>query len=61
MFANCYGLDGVTKLIQIMKEEIVRDAAQAGVADLTKVSRSVVSSPMCSPDQKEEGKRLTVW
>lgn len=46
MFANCYGLDGVTKLIQIMKEEIVRDAAQAGVADLTKVSRSVVSSPM---------------
>ncbi|KAI4600862.1 hypothetical protein KJ359_013025 [Pestalotiopsis sp. 9143b] len=44
MFANCYGLDGVTKLIQIMKEEIVRDAAQAGVADLTKVSRSVINT-----------------
>lgn len=44
MYANCYGLDGVTKLIQILKTEIAADAAQAGVADLRNVSRSLVSA-----------------
>jgi L-lactate dehydrogenase (cytochrome) len=43
MFANCYGLDGVTKLIQIMKTEIAADAGQAGVADLHNISPSLVS------------------
>lgn len=45
MYANCYGLDGVTKLIQILKSEIAADAAQAGVADLKSMSRGIVSNP----------------
>ncbi|KAI0130378.1 hypothetical protein BJ170DRAFT_681830 [Xylariales sp. AK1849] len=44
MYANCYGLDGVTKLIQIMKTEIVADAGQAGVTDLRNVSRSLLNA-----------------
>lgn len=43
MFANCYGLEGVTKLIQIMKTEIVADGAQAGITDLRNVSTKIVS------------------
>lgn len=43
MYSNCYGLDGVTKLIQILKTEIAADAAQAGIADLQNVSPSIVS------------------
>ena len=43
MYANCYGLEGVTKLIQIMKTEIVADGAQAGITNLKNVSTSIVS------------------
>lgn len=43
MYANCYGTEGVQKLIQILKTEIVHDGAQAGVTDLKKVPRALVS------------------
>ncbi|KAK6088960.1 cytochrome b2 [Seiridium cupressi] len=44
MYSNCYGLDGVTKLIQILKTEIAADAAQAGVTDLRNASRSLLNT-----------------
>ncbi|KAI1842169.1 hypothetical protein JX266_011577 [Neoarthrinium moseri] len=44
MYANCYGLEGVTKLIQIMKTELAADAGQAGVADLKKISRNLINA-----------------
>lgn len=42
MYANCYGVEGVTKAIQIMKAEILADAANAGITDLRNVSSSIV-------------------
>lgn len=42
MYANCYGVEGVIKAIQIMKNEIVADAANAGVTDLGNVSPNIV-------------------
>ncbi|KAK7952516.1 uncharacterized protein PG986_008244 [Apiospora aurea] len=44
MYANCYGTEGVKKLIRILKAEIVHDAAQAGVTDLKKVPRSLINA-----------------
>ena len=44
MYANCYGLAGVTKLIQIMKDEIVSDAQQAGVTDLRAIKPSLLNA-----------------
>ncbi|KAH8590836.1 S-2-hydroxy-acid oxidase [Bisporella sp. PMI_857] len=44
MYANCYGLDGVTKLIQMVKTEIVADGAQTGVTNLRNVSRSILNA-----------------
>ncbi|KAK6866068.1 hypothetical protein PG995_002596 [Apiospora arundinis] len=44
MYANCYGTEGVEKLIQILKTEIVHDGAQAGVTDLKKVPRSLINA-----------------
>lgn len=43
MFANTYGVEGVTKAIQILKTEIAADAAQAGIQDIQNVSASLVS------------------
>lgn len=43
MYANCYGLEGVTKAIDIIKTEIVRDGAQMGATDLRNISTSFVS------------------
>lgn len=43
MYANCYGLEGVTKAINIMKTEIVRDGAQMGATNLHNISMSFVS------------------
>ncbi|KAI9148804.1 Cytochrome b2 [Paramyrothecium foliicola] len=37
MYSNVYGRDGVTKLIQLMKSEILSDAAQLGINDISKV------------------------
>ncbi|KAI9055685.1 hypothetical protein LZ554_000628 [Drepanopeziza brunnea f. sp. 'monogermtubi'] len=43
MYANTYGVEGVRRLMQIMKAEIVGDAAQAGVADLRNVSSKILN------------------
>lgn len=43
MYANCYGVEGVRKVAQIMKAEIVQDGTQSGVTDLRNVSRSLVN------------------
>lgn len=40
MYANCYGLEGVRKAIQIMKAEIAGDAAQAGIHDVQNIPMS---------------------
>ncbi|KAI0469903.1 S-2-hydroxy-acid oxidase [Xylariaceae sp. FL0804] len=40
MYSNCYGVDGVTKAIEILKTEIARDAAQIGVQDVQNISAS---------------------
>ncbi|KAF2007108.1 FMN-linked oxidoreductase [Amniculicola lignicola CBS 123094] len=37
MYANCYGEEGVRRLMQIMKTEILTDAQQSGVTDVQKV------------------------
>lgn len=37
MYANCYGVEGVRKAIQIMKTEIAMDAAQVGIADVQNI------------------------
>jgi L-lactate dehydrogenase (cytochrome) len=37
MYSNVYGAAGVKKLIQLMKQEILADAAQIGVNDIGKV------------------------
>ncbi|KAH8652192.1 FMN-dependent dehydrogenase [Xylariales sp. PMI_506] len=42
MFANMYGEDGVTKVIDIMKQEIAGDAANIGVADIHQINASYV-------------------
>lgn len=44
MFANIFGVDGVRKAIQILKNETIQDGAQAGVTDLRNVSSKVVSA-----------------
>ncbi|KAH8680063.1 (S)-2-hydroxy-acid oxidase [Tricladium varicosporioides] len=38
MYSNVYGVDGVKKLIEILKTEIVADAANLGVADLKNIT-----------------------
>jgi L-lactate dehydrogenase (cytochrome) len=43
MYSNVYGVDGVKKLIQIMKSEILNDAAQIGITDFHNISTKVVS------------------
>lgn len=44
MYSNVYGLDGVTKLIQILKSEILADAAQVGIADFKNIPSKIVSN-----------------
>lgn len=44
MFSNVYGVEGPTKLIQLMKNEIIHDAAQIGISDLKNISYKVVST-----------------
>ncbi len=43
MFANVYGVEGVTKAIQILKNEIAIDAANVGVQDIQNITASFVS------------------
>ncbi|KAL4924592.1 FMN-dependent dehydrogenase [Aspergillus undulatus] len=42
MYANTYGVEGVTKAIQLLKHEIAIDAANLGVPDLKKIDASYV-------------------
>ena len=43
MYANCYGVEGVTKAIQLLKTEIAADAAQAGIHDIQNIPVSVLN------------------
>lgn len=43
MYANAYGVDGITHLIDIMKNEIVQDAGNLGITDIQKIDISRVS------------------
>lgn len=47
MYANAYGTEGVTHLIDIMKSEIAGDAAQLGIADIHNICTDSVSF-LCS-------------
>lgn len=42
MYANCYGVEGVQKVAQIMKAEIVQDATQGGIADIQNINVKLV-------------------
>ncbi|KAH7139422.1 S-2-hydroxy-acid oxidase [Dendryphion nanum] len=44
MYANCYGVEGVTKAIQILKTEIAADAAQAGIHDIQNIPASALNT-----------------
>ncbi|KAF2445028.1 S-2-hydroxy-acid oxidase [Karstenula rhodostoma CBS 690.94] len=44
LYSNCYGREGVKKAIQMMKKEIVLDAAQVGIADVRKIGPSVINA-----------------
>jgi isopentenyl diphosphate isomerase/L-lactate dehydrogenase-like FMN-dependent dehydrogenase len=43
MFSNVYGVEGVKKVTDILKNEIINDAANLGVADLKKVDPKIVN------------------
>ena len=43
MFANTYGVEGVIKAIQILKNEIAADAAQIGIQNVQDIPASFVS------------------
>lgn len=49
MYANVYGTAGVERAIELLKNEIAIDAANAGIADLKKIDPSVVSFPPFPP------------
>lgn len=44
MYSNVYGVEGPKKLIQILKSEILADAAQVGITDLHNIPSKVVSN-----------------
>ncbi|KAF1959711.1 FMN-dependent alpha-hydroxy acid dehydrogenase [Byssothecium circinans] len=44
MYANCYGVEGVQKAIQIMKNEVAHDAAQVGIHDVQNIPISMVNA-----------------
>jgi isopentenyl diphosphate isomerase/L-lactate dehydrogenase-like FMN-dependent dehydrogenase len=43
MYANAYGVDGVAKAIDILKYELLNDAANLGVGDLKKIGPEFVN------------------
>ncbi|KAI0552256.1 FMN-dependent dehydrogenase [Xylaria curta] len=43
MYANTYGVEGVTKAIQMIKSEILNDAAQIGISDLHNIPKNIVN------------------
>ncbi|KAJ3526184.1 hypothetical protein NM208_g11313 [Fusarium decemcellulare] len=44
MYSNIYGVDGPKKLIQILKTEILADAAQIGINDLHNIPAKVLNT-----------------
>ncbi|KAF2712255.1 FMN-dependent alpha-hydroxy acid dehydrogenase [Pleomassaria siparia CBS 279.74] len=60
MYANCFGLEGVTKAIQILKSEIAADAAQAGIQDIQKIPTSILNLRALEPTVfLQEGTKVT--
>ena len=49
MYSNIYGVEGPTKLIQLMKNEIIHDAAQVGISDLKNIPKNIVSTVFPPP------------
>lgn len=43
MYANIFGIEGITKAVNILKHEITIDAGNLGVPDLKKINPSYVS------------------
>jgi hypothetical protein len=43
MYSNCYGAEGVAKLVKMMKDEIIADAGNLGIADIHEITPAVVS------------------
>ncbi|KAF2494365.1 (S)-2-hydroxy-acid oxidase [Lophium mytilinum] len=43
MYANAYGVEGVTHLIELLKTEIAADAANAGIQDVHRIQRERVN------------------
>lgn len=48
MYANLYGTEGVEKMAQLMKKEILLDAVNLGVKSLDELDTSYVSVPITS-------------
>lgn len=48
MYANTYGVEGVKKAVQMIKSEVLNDAAQIGISDLHAIPKNIVSS-ICLP------------
>ncbi|ESU11912.1 hypothetical protein FGSG_05883 [Fusarium graminearum PH-1] len=44
MYSNVYGVEGPKKLIQILKSEILADAAQIGITDLHSIPSKVLNT-----------------
>ncbi|KAH7165763.1 hypothetical protein EDB81DRAFT_865754 [Dactylonectria macrodidyma] len=49
MYSNIYGVEGPTKLIHLMKNEIIHDAAQVGISDLKNVPKNIMSAASPPP------------
>lgn len=43
MFANVFGLDGVKRVIDLLRDAIKNDAANLGVGDLKAIDASYIS------------------
>ncbi|GAW19435.1 hypothetical protein ANO14919_089220 [Xylariales sp. No.14919] len=43
MYANTYGVEGVTKAIQMIKSEVLNDAAQIGISDLHNIPKNIAN------------------
>jgi hypothetical protein len=44
MYSNIYGKDGVARLVDMMKDEIIADAGNLGIANVSEISPAAVSS-----------------
>lgn len=43
MYANVYGVDGITRLINLMKQEIIADAGNMGIGNLSEINPSYLN------------------